>query len=350
MVLTFFLYLLIAVVSTGVIWYGSTRMESTSEKISQYYELPSVVQGAIIVALGSSFPEFSTVLVSTIVHDTFELGVSAIVGSAIFNILFIPSLASIGATQRMGSTRTLVYKEAQFYIISVAALLLMFCFSVIYYPVQDPNAAETVIKGEITRILALIPVLLYGLYVFVQYKDSMDHTSPDASPEGISILKQFGLLFISLIIILVGVEGLVRSAVKFRKIFDAPDWLWGVTIVAAGTSIPDLFMSVRAAQQDRAVTSMANVFGSNIFDLLICIPAGVLIAGPAVINFTIAAPLMGILILATVVLFAFLRTDMTLSAVESIFLLAIYGLFVLWMGLESFGLLNLISGLPPSGT
>lgn len=344
------LYLLIAVVSTGVIWYGSVRMETTSEKISQYYELPSVVQGAIIVALGSSFPEFSTVLVSTLLRNEFELGVSAIVGSAIFNILFIPSLASIGAKHRMGSTRTLVYKEAQFYIISVAALLLMFCFAVIYNPVTDPADSELIIKGEITRVLALIPVLLYGLYVFVQYKDSMDHTEPGASPEQISIWTQFGYLVISLVTILVGVEGLVRAALKFEDLLGAPSWLWGITIVAAGTSIPDLFMSIRAAQENRSVTSMANVFGSNIFDLLICIPAGVLIAGPAVINFTIAAPLMGILIMATVVLFAFLRTDMSLSSTESIILLFLYGLFVLWMGLESFGVIDLIAGLPPPGS
>lgn len=343
--ISFFLYLLLAVVSTGVVWWGSDWMEYASERISRYFQLPDVVQGAIIVALGSSFPEFSTVLVSTIVHETFELGVAAIVGSAIFNILFIPALANFGAADRLGSSRSLVYKEAQFYIISVACLLLMFCFAVIYYPVEGPELA---IRGEITRVLAAFPILLYGLYVFVQYKDSMDYTDPSGpDPEEIRLSVQFGYLLISLIIILVGVEGLIQSAIKLGDQFGAPSWLWGVTIVAAGTSIPDLFMSIRAAQKDRAITSMANVFGSNIFDLLICIPTGVLIAGPSVINFTIAAPLMGILIVATIVLFAFLRTDMTLSYSESWILVLIYLVFVFWMGLESFGVINILHGLPP---
>lgn len=344
--ISFFLYLLLAAISTGVIWWGSDWMEHASEQIARYFQLPGVVQGAIIVALGSSFPEFSTVLVSTIVHGTFELGVSAILGSAIFNILFIPALANFGATERMGSSRSLVYKEAQFYIISVACLLLMFCFAVIYYPVDSPEFA---IRGEITRLLATFPILLYGLYVFVQYKDSIDHADPGASdPDHISLPVQLGYLLISLVVILVGVEGLIRSALEFGDRFGAPSWLWGVTIVAAGTSIPDLFISIRAAQENRAITSMANVFGSNIFDLLICIPIGVLIAGPSVINFTIAAPLMGILIVATITLFTFLRTDMTLSYSESWILLFIYLAFVLWMGLESFDVINVMRGLPPA--
>ncbi len=340
------LYLLLAAVSTGVLWWGSDRMEQASEHLSRYFELPGVVQGAVVVALGSSFPEFSTVLVSTLYHHSFELGVSAIVGSAIFNILFIPALSSFSASDRMGSSRSLVYKEAQFYIISVAALLLMFCLAVIYYPVDEPGV---IIRGEITRILALIPVLLYGLYVFVQYKDTMDHTEPGGpEPSSVNPGLQCWYLVISLVVILIGVEGLIRSALAFGHHFDAPSWLWGVTIIAAGTSIPDLFISIRAAQQDRALTSMANVFGSNIFDLLICIPTGVLVAGPSEINFTIAAPLMGILIFATVVLFTFLRTNMTLSSSESWILLLIYLIFVLWMSLESFGVFNLIRGLPPA--
>ena len=84
---TFLLCLLAAVVASAIIWKGSELLESASERLSAYYKLPPVVQGAIVVAVGSCFPELSTTVISTLVHGEFELGVCAIVGSAIFNIL-----------------------------------------------------------------------------------------------------------------------------------------------------------------------------------------------------------------------------------------------------------------------
>jgi len=72
----------------------------------------------------------------------------------------------------------------------------------------------------------------------------------------------------------------------------------------------------------------------------------VLIAGATVINFTVAAPLMGALTLGTLLLFSMMRTDMILSRKESYGLLLVYALFLLWMGLENFGVIDSIPSLP----
>jgi len=337
-------YVVLTVVSTGVVWYGSGMLETAAERLSVFYELPPIVQGAIVVAVGSSFPELSTVVISTLVHGTFELGVSAIVGSAIFNILFIPAISGLVAERQMASNRSLVYKEAQFYIIAVAVLLLTFSFAVIYFPVEGSGPA---IRGEVTRLLALMPITMYGLYIFIQYQDTMDHDPADVDEE-IRVLRQWIFLLLSLGVILVGVEGLVRSAVRFGELFNAPSWLWGITIVAAGTSIPDAFVSARAARDGKAVTSLANVLGSNVFDLLICVPIGVMITGSETINFSIAAPMMGVLTLATIVLFGLMRTRMVLSRWESVVLMLLYLAFVTWVALESFGVVDVVRSLPPA--
>nr|WP_297397667.1 hypothetical protein [uncultured Marinobacter sp.] len=156
-----------------------------------------------------------------------------------------------------------------------------------------------------------------------------------------------GKLAAGLALILVGVEGLVRAAVNFGDILGTPSFLWGITMVAAGTSIPDAFVSVRAARNGKGITSTANVLGSNIFDLLCCIPIGVLIAGTAVINYSVAAPMMAVLTLATVILFLMMRTQMIVSRAESWSLLALYGGFVAWIAMESFNVTNLIVNFPP---
>lgn len=226
--------------------------------------------------------------------------------------------------------------------IAVAVLTLTFAFAAIYHPVDDGTA----IKGEMTRWLALMPVALYLLYLFVQYQDTIDHTET-ADAEGVRPAKEWGILMLSLVLIVIGVEGLVRAAINFGDIFNTPSFLWGFTVVAAGTSIPDAFVSVRAARNGKGVTSIANVLGSNTFDLLIAIPAGVLIAGTTVVNFSIAAPMMAVLTVATVALFLFMRTQMVLTKVESVLLLVLYGIFIIWVGAENFNLVNWVPSLPP---
>jgi cation:H+ antiporter len=107
----------------------------------------------------------------------------------------------------------------------------------------------------------------------------------------------------------------------------------GVTVLAGATSLPDSLVSVRAARDGRGVASLANVLGSNTFDLLVAIPLGVLIVGreEAVIDFAMAVPMFGILTAATILLFTVLRTDLRLTNPEAYALLGSYGLFVGWV-------------------
>lgn len=334
----------LALVSTVVVWKGSEWLESSSEKLSAHYELPPLVQGAVVLAIGSSFPELSTAVLATLLHGEFELGVAAIVGSALFNVLMIPALAGLWAEEKLVSTRDLVYKEVQFYLISIAALLLMFSFAVIYNPVDAPSGP---ILGEVTRSLVLFPLALYLFYVYLQYQDTVDHQA-DEAPKELSVSKEAGVLLSSLLVILVGVEGLVQAAIGLGNVFGTPSFLWGITVVAAGTSVPDAFVSVRAARAGNAITSVANVLGSNVFDLLVCIPAGVLVAGTAVINYSVSAPMMGVLTVATLIVFMMMRTQMVLTTTEAWGLIAIYFTFVLWMSVETFGAIDLLPNLPPS--
>lgn len=353
--LSFLLYIGLAAVATGIIWKGSGLLETASERLATYYQLPPVVQGAVIAAIGSSFPELSTTVISTLIHGAFDLGVAAIVGSAIFNILVIPGVAGL-AGGRLQADINLVYKDAQFYIISVATLLLAFSFAVIYNPV----GGEGELVGEMNRLIALAPILLYGLYLFVQQQDTSeqwaadraraaeagtteaagDEAAEDASD--VRAGREWGRLAVSLVVIVAGVEVLIQAALGLGDLFGTPDFLWGLTVVAAGTSLPDTFISVKAAREGEGVVSLGNVLGSNIFDLLIAVPVGVLIAGASAIDFAVAAPMMGFLTLATIVLFTMLRTKLTLTRTESGLLLALYGVFVVWMILETVGVTSLV--------
>ena len=327
---------LVVFAATGFIWAGSGWLESSAERLSSYYGLPAVVQGSVVVAVGSSFPELSSVVFAAI-SGVFDIGVGAVVGSAIFNILAIPAISTLVSDEPLETNRTLVYKEAQFYMIAVSVLVVTFSFAVIYVPVPDGPP----LLGRITRPLAMLPLLLYGLYLFIQWQDVNDHDG-DGITDEIQVSRQWVTLIAGLAIILVAVENLVGSVESLSATYGIPELLAGVTIVAAATSLPDLLVSIRAARRGKSVTSLANVLGSNTFDLLVAIPLGVLIAGSVVIDFAAAVPMMGVLTLATVLLFAALRTELSLTRVEAYALVLSYLSFVAWIVAESLGMTNVL--------
>jgi len=326
----------LVVVSTLVIWKGSGWFEGAAQRLSKHYGLPVAVHGAIVVAVGSSFPEISSIVISTVVHGEFSLGVGAIVGSAIFNLLVIPALSAF-ASEDLTATRDIVHKDAQFYVISVLVLFIVFALGATYVPGGSNSAAV------LTPTLVVMPLATYGIYVFLHQQDASVHVATetvDVSP-GREWVKLAG----ALVVVAVGVEGIVRGALSLGVIFGTPTFLWGLTVIAAGTSLPDAFVSLQAARADDDVTSLTNVLGSNTFNLLVAIPIGVLLAGSATINFLAAIPTMGFLAFATIVFIVFLRTGLQLTDREAVGFLALYGVFLVWMTLESIGAIETVRGI-----
>lgn len=167
-----------------------------------------------------------------------------------------------------------MYKKAQFYMIAVSALLVTFALAVIYFPTTGGPA----LGGRLTRPLAAIPLLLYGLYLFIQWQDVRDHQREDEVSDS-GVVRQWGKLAVGLLVILVAVEQLVGAVEGLNHAFGIPQFLAGVTIIAAATSLPDTLVSVRAARIGKGATSLGNVLGSNTFDLLVAIPVGVFLVG-----------------------------------------------------------------------
>lgn len=330
MVIRFLELAALGMLATGVVWIGSDHLEQAADRLAFHYELPAAVQGAVLVAIGSSMPELMTTILAPLLHADFELGVSAIIGSAIFNIMVIPAAATLVTGGGLPANRELVYKEAQFYLIAVAVFLLTLSLAVIYFPLPG-----TRLQGELRPVVALAPVLLYGLYAFIQYQDfteDRDTTSQDAGQPW----RTWGRFIGGFVLILVGVEGLLRTAIGLGDVIGTPSFVLGLTIVAIATSIPDAFVSVRSARRDREITGVANVFGSNVFDLLVAVPAGVLIAGTVIVDFGRLAPLVGVLIVATIAVFATLRTEFELTRREAWLHLGLYAFFLIVLMADTF--------------
>jgi len=346
---TLLLYALVLVGATAICWWGSLRLERGAEVLSRAYGLPEVVQGTLVVAVASSLPELTTVVFSAALYGDFELGMSAIVGSAIFNILIIPGLSAWAGDGGLRADRALVYRDAQFYLTSVAVLLLTFSFAVIYAPVEGAE-----LTGRLTRVPAMVPLLLYGLYLFLQHQETREHSVVrDEATEGgkdprEGVGRAWRDMGLGVVAVVVAVEGLLIVAIGLGDLMGTPSFLWGATVVAAATSLPDAIISLRSAGRGQGSLSLGNVLGSNIFDLLVAIPAGVLIAGATQVDYRVAAPLMAFLTLGTIVLFAATRTNLRLGRREATLLLLLYVAFVVWLGLETAGVTSFLAGAAAS--
>jgi cation:H+ antiporter len=238
--------------------------------------------------------------------------------------------------------------------LAVSVLVITFALAVIYEPVAlatgdaggtaaavaaagTPGASLT---GSITRPLAVVPLFVYGLYIFIQWQDTGDYEAEPGAD--VAVPREWGRLAAGLLVILVSVEALVSAIESLGHTFGIPEFLAGMTIVAAATSLPDTLVSVRSARDDNSATSLGNVLGSNTFDLLVVIPVGVLIVGAVPVNFSTAVPMFAVLTLATVLLFGILRTDLALTTFESYALLVAYLLFIAWVVAETAGVTRIL--------
>jgi cation:H+ antiporter len=165
---------LIAFAASVVLYRACSSLEESSHRIAARHGIPDIVKGSLLTAISSSVPELATAVLAVSAHNDFELGLSAIIGSAIYNILVIPACSVFARGKSLSANRDLVFREAQFYLVSVIAVLLVISLAVIY----DGHGAATAGNGEpvvgtLTSPLALLLLALYGLYVFIQIEEGI---------------------------------------------------------------------------------------------------------------------------------------------------------------------------------
>jgi cation:H+ antiporter len=331
------------VVSTGLLWLASNRLETCTFALSERYGLPDAVRGSLLMAVASSMPELATGLLALGVHADFELGMSAIVGSAIYNILVIPACSVYARGEALRTNKELVYREAQFYLIAVVSLMVVLSMAVIYYgPAPLVEDGRRIFQGTFSRGLALVPLFLYGVYLYIQFEEVRDALVENPPNLSINALQEWLALLMSIALILAGVDILLRVAIALGELLGTPTFLWGMTVVATATSLPDTFVSVKASAAGRIESSITNVLGSNVFDLLVAVPAAVLVAGATTINFTQVVPMMTFLVAATVVMLLLMRRRGELRKGEAAVMLVMYLGFGIWMASEAFGFTNLL--------
>jgi K+-dependent Na+/Ca+ exchanger-like protein len=248
------------------------------DKIAADLRMSSDAAGATLMAIGSSAPELLIALFAVFrPGDHAAIGIGNIVGSAIFNVLAIIGAAAI--VKKTLIAWQAVVRDLVFY--SIAILLLIFLFS---------NQ-----KVELTHALILIGIYLIYLAVVVNWRKIFKYVDPNEVKQEIKQVdeksqvwrkvtypidfmlekffpsqKNYYLVFFTSILIIAGLSWvLVEVAIHIAYILNISEAVIAITVLAAGTSIPDLLSSIQVSRQGRGGMAISNAIGSNIFDILL---------------------------------------------------------------------------------
>lgn len=229
---------------------GADWFVDGSSGIATKFGIPQLVIGLTIVAMGTSAPE-AAVSISAAFSGNADITIGNIVGSNILNILIILGLSSVIVPIAVAPSTIRV--ETPFMIAITVVMLLLGLDGVI-----------SLIDG----IIFLVLFAAYLAYLFWMAKKDKNKESEDEATKNISVVKAIIFAVIGLVLIVFGSNVTVDAATKIAQAVGVSERFIGLTIVALGTSLPELFTSVTAARKGNADIAIGNIVGSNIFNIL----------------------------------------------------------------------------------
>ena len=275
---SYFFWISLIMISTMVIWRAGDFFSPAASYIQNKHDIPQSIKAAVIDAIASSFPEFCVAIIAVIMIGRAEVGIASIVGSALYNVLVIPAAAGLVAASPMVISKEVVWRDNIYYLgvtLLLGAMLWLF-----------PN--------EWGAGVAIIFLLAYLGYVFLLQRDFKKSKNQNADSHQPDILddktedddelelkseKKAWVWLVSMMIVMGGATHvLVESSLALGDMLGIDGVLMGFVVIAAGTSVPDTALSVISAKKGHYDAAVSNVFGSNIFDICICLSIPILLA------------------------------------------------------------------------
>lgn len=284
---------------------GADVFVDSSSSIAKKFGIPSIVVGLTIVAMGTSAPEFS-VSVQSALAGMNDISIGNVVGSNLFNLLVVLGVSSI-----IGKLKITDYKNVIMMLLS-SLILLLFGFN-----------------GQLTRSEGIVLLLIFAGYIFnLVLKAIKDNNKTEENENVKPLFTTIISCIIGLGAIVWGGDLVVESASAIAQQLGMSQNLIGLTIVAIGTSLPELVTSVVATKKGELDIATGNVIGSNIFNLLLIIGASVTI-NPMVVSTVAIIDIM--FTVAVVILFIILTgKNESLDKVKGIPLILIYVAYIIY--------------------
>jgi cation:H+ antiporter len=274
--------------------YGANWLVDGASSLAKKMNVSNLVIGLTVVAFGTSMPEFVVSFISSLNGNT-DIAIGNVVGSNIVNILLILGVSAM--VYPITVQHSTVWKEIPFTLL--AALVLFFM------------ANDFLIDGDsasfVSRIDGLILLCFFLIFIYYSYETSKNSTETELLVVKIfPLLKSIFLLVIGIGALIAGGKLFVTGAVDIARELGISEAVIGLTVVAVGTSVPELATSVVAALKKNSDIAMGNVVGSNIFNIFFILGTSATIS-PLPFNPSMNTDLL-ICIAASLLLFGFMFT------------------------------------------
>ena len=296
---------------------GADFLVDGSSSLASRLKVSQIVIGLTVVAFGTSTPEL-IVNIFAAITDSSDVGFGNIVGSNIINILLILGIAAL--ISPLQTQKNTVWKEIPFALLG-ALVLLVLCNDIFFSTL--PNIIST---GD--GILLLLFFLIFIVYVFAISKVNTEST---VEVKDLSSIKTTTYIIVGIIGLFIGGKLVVDNAVLIAASFGLSQRVIGLTIVAFGTSLPELFTSAVAATKGKADIAVGNVVGSNIFNVFFVLAITSIIS-PVPFKSTMNIDLL-ILCIASLLLFITMFTGekRKIDRWEAVVFLIIYIAYTTWL-------------------
>lgn len=297
---------------------GADFFVDGASKIATALRVSPLIIGLTIVAFGTSAPE-ATVSIVAALEGSAGVTIGNVVGSNIFNITLVVGIGALILPMTVESET--IRKEIPFTLLAGVVALVMVSDNSL-----NQSASNIISRGDGFILLFFFAIFLYYIFeVARRGNNELEPTTQERPPLGKNII----FTVIGLVAIVFGGDLVVDSASEIALSFGMSETLVGLTIVAIGTSLPELITTITAALKKETDIALGNIVGSNIFNLFLVLGATAVIS-PLSVDNSIFFDIMFMNIL-TLILLIFSRTNYKIGRLEGGWLTALYVLYMVFI-------------------
>lgn len=304
--------IILLIVGFVILIKGADIFVDGASSIAGNFKVSKILIGLTIVAFGTSAPEFA-VSVKSIVSGNYDIVFGNVIGSNILNILLILGVSSLFHSLTVKNNT--VKKELPI------TMLITTLFAVLLLDNVFNNSVNSFTRGD-----GVVLILFFTIFVYYLISIARNKIDENQNEEYMPILKSFAFTLVGIISIVLGSNVVVDSASKIALTMGVSQKLISLTIIALGTSLPELVTSVTATKKGEFDIAIGNVVGSNIFNigLVIGIPVAIF-GGTSHIGFNVVD--LVVMLISSVLLFIFAYKDHKITKKEGLVFLTIFVIY-----------------------
>ncbi|MCM3400228.1 calcium/sodium antiporter [Oceanobacillus profundus] len=302
---------------------GADLFVDGSSNIAKLLRVPSILIGLTIVAFGTSSPE-ATVSIIAALEGNADVALGNVVGSNIFNITLVAGVAAFLYPLRVENET--IRKEIPFTLLASVALLILMSDIAL-----QGSGSNLLTRNDGFIFLLFLSIFMY--YVIEIGLKSRKDTADEPVTEEISWAKNILITILGLAAIIFGGDLVVANGTEIAYSLGMSETLVGLTIIAIGTSLPELVTSVSAALKKESEIALGNIVGSNIFNILFVLGASASIS-PLAANDKMFIDVI-LMIALTIILLVFSRTSFKVGKREGLVLVAAYIIYLVYIILRN---------------